>query len=197
MSSSRRGRSTSRAARSMTGGAWGGSSMPAGSGRGMSCRTAFGYHLTPAGMIFENGARSGRGRGAARRDRPDRAAGAGGAGHRHDGLCRHAGLPQGDTRKGGRDGSLQPGITKAAVCGRRAFSRPSGTVMPGSRHHLPAVPMRPPISATSPTKLAAMEGHDRRRARDRRDRDPRHRRFRSRRRGGRGRGRPRSTPIIR
>ena len=58
MSSRAPGRSTSRGCAATTGGGWGGSCMPAALGAGTSCRTASRYHLTPAGMIFENGARA-------------------------------------------------------------------------------------------------------------------------------------------
>ncbi len=56
----------------------------AGVGQGDIVQNCFGYHLTPAGMMFEIGRAGRRCGGPARRHRADRTAGARGRRHRHD-----------------------------------------------------------------------------------------------------------------
>ncbi len=82
-------------------------------------QNCFAYHLTPAGMI-SNRARGPWGGGAARRDRADGIAGARREGRRHDRVCGHARLPEGDPRQGRGDGRTLR-ITRAAVGGGALF----------------------------------------------------------------------------
>ena len=82
--------------------------------------------------------RGGRRHGAARRHRPDRAAGPRGARPRLHRLRRHAGLPEGDPRQGRRAGADARASRRAAVSGGALFpSLRAGLRRP--RHRLPAV----------------------------------------------------------
>ena len=126
------------------------------SGTGDIVQNCFGYHLTPAGMIFENGARAVGAAvlpaGTGQTELQVRAARDIGM-HR---LCRHARLPEGDPRQGRRDGrdaahhqggGRRRGAVPVAAAGLcRSRASPACSAMP------------PPIWATSPMKARRMEG---------------------------------------
>ena len=120
-----------------TGGGWGGSCTPPASGRGDIVQNCFSYHLTPAGMIFESGARAVGATvlpaGTGQTELQARAA--------HDlgvtAYAGHPGLPEGHPRQGRRDG---PDAGDHQGGGRRRRAVPGAA--PGlcrPRHRLPAM----------------------------------------------------------
>jgi phenylacetate-CoA ligase len=140
-----------------------------GIGRGDIVQNCFSYHLVPAGMMFDNAGAGGGGRGAARRHRPDRIAGARSRDIGVHRLCRHAGLPEVILDKADEMG-VALRITRAAVGG--------GALFPSLRKEyadrgIPACnAMPPPIWATSPMNPMRMEGMIVDEGRDRRNRRP-------------------------
>jgi phenylacetate-CoA ligase len=127
-----------------------------GIGAGDIVQNCFGYHLTPAGMIFESGARA-VGAAVLPAGRPDGAAGARGA---DIGTTAYAGTPdylKVILDKADEMGVTLSSITRAAVGGGALF--PSLRAEYADRGIACACnAMPPPISATSPTRARRWRG---------------------------------------
>ena len=128
----------------------------AGIGAGDIVQNCFGYHLTPAGMIFENGARAVGAAvlpaGVGQTELQVRAA-------KDVGATAYAGTP--DYLKVILDAADAAGvtlkITRAAVGGGALFPKFAGRIR-RSRHRLPAILCHSRIWATSAYESEAMEG---------------------------------------